>query len=97
MLTADGQAVDLLQADTGVNLLPARAGRPARRAPPCSTSPPRPTGTTTEYDYPGDMVRMRDGRTLAFLGSPADGFAYRILGGADPFADASWRPWPARA
>ena len=31
------------------------------------------------------------GRTLALLGSPADGFAYRVLTGADPFADASWR------
>ena len=32
---------------------------------------------------------------MALLGSPADGFAYRILSGADPFADAAWSPWPA--
>ena len=33
-------------------------------------------------------MRLRGGRTLALLGSPADGFAYRMLTGADPFADA---------
>ena len=42
------------------------------------------------------MVRTARGRTLAFLGSPADGFAFRMLGAGDPLADASWRPWPAR-
>ena len=94
VLTADGQAVDLLQSVTGGNLF--------QRAP--LTGPPSaavvnlattPAGTTTDYTYPGEMLRLRDGRTLALLGSPADGFAYRVLGGADPFADASWQPWPA--
>jgi hypothetical protein len=37
-------------------------------------------------------VRLADGRTLAFLGSAADGFGYRLLGAGDPLADASWRP-----
>ncbi len=41
------------------------------------------------------MIRLRSGRTMALLGSPADGFVYRVLAGADPFADASWQPWPA--
>ena len=35
---------------------------------------------------------MRSGATLALLGSPADGFAYRMLTGADPFADAVVEP-----
>jgi hypothetical protein len=50
----------------------------------------------SDFDYPGDLVRTRNGSTLAFLGSPADGFAYRILGGGDPFADASWQPAPPK-
>jgi hypothetical protein len=93
VLTADGQAVDLLQAETGSNLFQRAplAGPPAAAVLNLASAP---DGTTTDYDYPGDMVRMRDGRTLAFLGSPADGFSYRILTGADPFADASWQPWP---
>ena len=58
----------------------------------------RPDGTTGGFDYPGDLVRLRNGRTLALLGSPADGFGYRVLKGADPFADAVLAsvPRPAR-
>jgi hypothetical protein len=94
VLTADGQAVDLLAADTGENLFQRApvAGPPTASVLNLATTP---AGTTTDYDYPGDLTRLRDGRTLALLGSPADGFAYRILSGADPFADASWTPWPA--
>jgi hypothetical protein len=94
VLTADGQAVDLLQAETEGNLFQRAplAGPPSAALLNLSTTP---AGTTTDYRRDGDMVRLRDGRTLAFLGSIFDGFAYRILSGADPFADASWRPWPA--
>jgi hypothetical protein len=94
VLTADGLSVDLLQAETGSNLFQRAplAGPPSAAVLNLALSP---AGTTTDYTYPGDMVRLRDGRTLAFLGSPGDGFAYRILTGADPFADASWQPWPA--
>jgi len=94
-LTADGQAVDLLAADTGINGFQRApvAGPPVDAVLNLATNP---AGTTTEYDYPGALVRMRSGATMALLGSPADGFTYRILTGADPFADASWNPWPAK-
>ncbi len=94
-LTADGQAVDLLESDTGVNDFQRApvAGPPTASVLNLATTP---AGTTTAYDYPGDLVRMRSGATLALLGSPADGFAHRVLTGADPFADASWSPWPAK-
>ena len=93
VLTADGQSVDLLQAETGANLFQRAplGGPPSAAVLDLASSP---VGTTTDYTYPGDMVRLGDGRTLAFLGSPADGFAFRILTGADPFVDASWQPWP---
>jgi hypothetical protein len=93
-LTADGQAVDLLQSETGSNLFQRAplAGPPSAAVLNLASTP---AGTSTDYTYPGELERMRDGRTLALLGSPADGFAYRILSGADPFADASWQPWPA--
>jgi hypothetical protein len=96
VLTADGQAVDLLAADdTNTNRFQRAplAGPPATLVLNLATAP---DGTTTDYIYPGDMVRLRSGRTLAFLGSPADGFVYRILTGADPFADAAWQPWPGK-
>jgi hypothetical protein len=95
VLTPDAQAVDLLAADTGTQ----RFQRAPLAGPPATlvlNLAAAPDGTTTVFDYPGDMVRLRSGRTIAFLGSPADGFAYRILTGADPFADASWLPWPAK-
>jgi hypothetical protein len=93
-LTADGQAVDLLQSETGSNLFQRAplAGPPSAAVLNLASTP---AGTSTDYTYPGELERMRDGRTLALLGSPADGFAYRILSGADPFADGSWQPWPA--
>jgi len=94
-LTADGQAVDLLQSVTGANLFQRAplAGPPSAAVLNLATSP---AGTSTDYTYPGELLRLRNGRTLALLGSPADGFAYRLLSGADPFADASWQPWPAK-
>ncbi len=94
VLTADGQAVDLLQAGSDGNLFQRAplAGPPAAAVLNLSTTP---AGTTTAFNYPGDMVRTARGRTLAFLGSPADGFAFRRLGAGDPFADAAWKPWPA--
>ena len=77
-LTADGAAVDLLESDTGVNDFQRApvAGPPTASVLNLATTP---AGTTTAYDYPGDLVRMRSGATLALLGSPADGFAYRVL------------------
>ena len=94
VLTADGAAVDLLSSDTGTNRFQRAplGGPPATFALNLATNP---DGTETDYDYPGDMIRLRSGRTMALLGSPADGFVYRVLAGADPFADASWQPWPA--
>jgi hypothetical protein len=94
VLTADGQAVDLLRAETGGNLFQRAplAGPPSAALLNLSSTP---AGTTSRFTADGDMVRMADGRTLAFLGSSGEGFGYRILSGADPFADASWRPWPA--
>ena len=94
MLTADGAAVDLLSSDTGTNRFQRAplGGPPATFTLNLSTNP---DGTESDYVYPGDMVRLRSGRTMALLGSPADGFVYRVLSGADPFADASWQPWPA--
>ena len=87
VLTADGAAVDLLSSDTGTNRFQRAplAGPPATFALNLATNP---DGTETDYDYPGDMIRLRSGRTMALLGSPADGFVYRVLAGADPFADA---------
>ena len=94
VLTADGAAVDLLSSDTGTNRFQRAplGGPPATFALNLATNP---DGTETDYDYPGDMIRLRSGRTMALLGSPADGFVYRVLAGADPFADAAWQPWPA--
>jgi hypothetical protein len=93
-LTADGQAVDVLQGETGGNLFQrAPLGGPASGAVLNLAS--TPAGATTDFTRPGDLVRLRNGRTLALLGGSGEGFAYRILRGADPFADASWRPWPA--
>ena len=95
VLTADGQAVDLLQSSTGGNLFQRAplAGPPSAELLNLSSTP---AGPTSEFNYPGDMVRLASGRTMAFIGSPADGFAYRVLSGADPYADPSWLPWPAR-
>jgi len=95
VLTADGQAVDLLRADSDGNLFQRAplGGPPAAAVLNLSTTP---AGTTTEYDDPGDMVRLRDGRTLALLGGTGEGFSFRILGAGDPFADGSWQPWPAQ-
>ena len=94
-LTADGLSVDLLESVTGGSLFQRAplAGPPATGLLNLDN---RPDGTTGGFDYPGDVVRLRNGRTLALLGSPADGFGYRVLKGADPFADASWLPFPAR-
>jgi hypothetical protein len=94
-LTADGAAVDLLQAGTGVNRFQRAplAGPPVTRVLDLAS---RPSGKPTPFDFPGELARLRDGRTLALLGSPASGFAYRVLTGADPFAPAAWTPWPAR-
>ena len=95
VLTADGLSVDLLESTTGGNLFQrAPLGGPPTAA--LLNLDNRPDGTTGVFDYPGDLARMRNGRTLALLGSPADGFGYRVLKGADPFADASWLPWPAK-
>jgi len=95
VLTADGQSVDLLQDETSSNLFQRAplAGPPSAAVVDLASTP---AGTSTDYTHPGELVRLRDGRTLALLGSGADGFAYRILTGADAFADASWQPWPAR-
>ena len=95
VLTADGQAVDLLEARDDGNLFQRAplAGPPAAAVLDLSSTP---AGARTGFNFPGDMVRTAGGATLAFLGSPADGFAYRMLRAGDPLADASWRPWPAR-
>ena len=95
VLTADGQAVDLLEAGGDGNLFQRAplAGPPAAAVLDLSSTP---AGASTRFNFPGDMVRTAGGGTLAFLGSPADGFAFRMLRAGDPLADASWRPWPAR-
>jgi hypothetical protein len=94
VLTGDGLAVDLLQAESDGNRFQRAplAGPPSAAVLNLSATP---AGTTSDFTSEGDMVRLRSGRTMAFLGGIGDGFAYRILTGADPFADASWQPWPA--
>jgi hypothetical protein len=74
VLTADGNAVDLLEDDTGSNAFQRAplAGPPAAATVNLAL---KPDGTVSDFDYPGDLVRTKNGRTLAFLGSPADGFA----------------------
>lgn len=93
VLTADGQAVDLLQEGSDGSRFQRAplAGPPATAVLNLSTTP---AGTTTDFYEASDMVRLADGRTLALLGGPGDGFVYRLLGAGDPFADASWQPWP---
>ncbi len=94
-LTPDGAAVDLLAADSDVNLFQRApvAGPPVAATLNLATDP---AGATTGFDRPGGLVRMRNGATLAFLAAPSAGFAFRVLTGADPFAAAAWTPWPAR-
>jgi hypothetical protein len=91
VLTADGQAVDLLD-----NTMFQRAPLASPPATALLNLASTPAGTEVGYDQSGEMVRLRDGRTLAFLAGSTEGTAYRILSGTDPFADASWQPWPAR-
>ena len=95
VLTPDGLSADLLQADTGVSLYQRAplAGPPATGLLNLAN---RPDGSVGAWDQPGDLLTTRRGRTLALLGSPADGFAFRVLTGPDPFADGSWTPFPAR-
>jgi hypothetical protein len=94
VLTADGQAVDLLQSEFFGNLFQRAplGGPPVASVLNLSTTP---AGTTTDFTDPGDLLRISRGRTLAFLGGSGAGFAFRVLGAGDPFADPSWQPWPA--
>jgi hypothetical protein len=88
LLTADGAAVDVIDEDTSENDFV--------RAP--LTGPPPATildlNVGSPYSFPGesDLVRMRNGSTLALLASNADGATYRLLTGPDALADASWTP-----
>jgi hypothetical protein len=86
-LTADGQAVDLLDSDTFINDFQ----RAPLAGPPPSTLVNLAVGQN-DYDESGELARLRNGRTLSVLGSSGDGFAYRLLTGPDALADASWTP-----
>ena len=95
VLTADGLSVDLLESTPAATCSSARRSA-GRRAPRCSTSTTAPTARPACSTTPATWRGCATARTLALLGSPADGFGYRVLKGADPFADASWLPWPAK-
>jgi hypothetical protein len=88
LLTADGQAVDLISDGTSTNDFT----RAPLGGPPPPTLVDLQAGSPASFAGDGDLVRLRDGRTLALLGSSSDGSFYRLLAGADPFADASWTP-----
>lgn len=88
LLTADGTAVDVIDEDTTVNDFV----RAPLTGPPPATILDLQQGSPFSFAGAGDLVRLRDGRTLALLGSSSDGSTYRLLTGADALADASWTP-----
>ncbi len=88
LLTADGLAVDVLDEDTRENDFV----RAPLAGPPPATILDLQQGSPFDFSGPSDLVRMRNGRTLALLASNADGATYRLLTGADALADASWTP-----
>jgi hypothetical protein len=88
LLTADDQAVDVLDEDTSENdFVRAPLG-----GPPPPTIVDLQVGSPAGFSGPGDLLRLRDGRTLALLGSTSEGSTYRLLTGPEPLADASWTP-----
>jgi hypothetical protein len=88
LLTADGLSVDVLDEDTTENAFV----RAPLSGPPPATIVDLDLGSPFDFPGPSDLVRLKDGRTLALLASNADGATYRLLTGPDPLADASWTP-----
>jgi hypothetical protein len=88
LLTADGLSVDVIDEDTAENAFV----RAPLTGPPPATILDLNLGSPFDFAGPSDLVRLRDGRTLALLASNADGSTYRLQTGADALADASWTP-----